>query len=579
MRSRRRKIIIKKINVLVIAFIMAILMVPIHTVFPVNATQGPRSDVEILFYENQASAYAALKTGEVDFIQGLLTYEQRLDAEDDPDLCVSDIIENVMMQFDLHNNYTIAKYPGVRNPLHLKEFRHALSCMVDKQYIIDEILEGAGELLNVPISLNSLSWWPECALPENYPWKYNETRAEEQLVLAGFVDTDDDGIRNYPVGWPGREAGQNMDPLVFYVRVEDERLYAGRYLAGQLDLFGIPYNKIEATSDLCFPAVMDDQNYHIYTGGWSLTIYPWLLYYGYSSFFLSNYVTGRNESNMPNYPDYDVLARQVIYTDSIESSRAAAQAAAELGWCEYVFNIPLWSPISFVAWRKTMTGVINKANWGLDNVYHFLKAYNTVDSSIRMGTNSAPEALNPLYSTGYCDHVVLDRVYSGLLNVNPYDLGIDQPGAAQDWEVGTWIDPNPGAGEPAEKTKVTYYLRTDCGIVAPNGTYVRNLNAHDLEFSCWYTYSFKEWDYGSYENVHHSVVVDDYTIEYYFDDSRFWFFSEPQYPTFPKLELIDKLCCISSVGFSSDGANCSAGTQFKLPTIDQIIQVTSDDLD
>lgn len=572
---------VREIYDLVVVFIVATLMASFYTVFPVKAIRGPKSDVDIMFYGSQEEAYSALVAGDVDFIQGSLTYEQKQRVEEDPNLCVAGFNENVMMQLDLNNNYTVQKYPGVRNPLHVKEFRRAVSCLVDKQYIVNEILGGAAALLNVPISLNSPSWLPTCVYPEDYPWKYNLTKAEEQLQLAGFVDTDADDIRNYPADWPGRAGQPNVDPLVFYVRVEDKRLDVGRYLADQLTLFGIPVNKIEASSDVCFTPVMDDRNYHLYTGGWSLGRYPTLLYYAYSGdhFWGINYVTGMNDSNLPNYPDYDVLARQVIYADSIESSRAAAQAAAELGWCEYVFNIPLWSPKSFVAWRKTITGVINKANWGLDNFYHFLKAYHTVDRSIRMGTVSAPEALNPLYSTGYCDFAVLDRVYSGLLNVNPYDLGLDQPGACQDWEVGTWIDPDPGPDEPSEKTKVRFYLRKDCGIVAPNGTYIRNLTAHDLEFSCWYTYAFDDcWNWPSYSDVHHTNIIDDYTIEYCFDDSRFWFFTEPQYPIFPKLELIDKLCRISSVSFSSDGANCSAGTQFKLSTTNQIIQVTSDDL-
>ena len=569
---------IKQISVFVILFIMTILMVPIHIVFPVNATGGPRSDVDILFYESQTSAYAALKIGEVDFIQGSLTYEQILDAEEDSELCVAAYSENGMMEFDLNNNYTIQRYPGVRNPLHVKEFRRALSCMVDKDHIVSNILGGSAGALNVPISLNCISWWPDCALPENYPWKYNETRAEEQLALAGFVDTDADNIVNYPVDWPGRPGQPNMDPLIMWVRPEDERLDAGRYLADQLDLFGIPYCVLYC--DPMWPSPLDDRDYHIYTGGWVLGRYPTFLYYGFHSDFWfpygSNYVTGMNSSNLPNYPIYDTLSRAVYYTDSIASSKEAAKTAAEYGWCDQVFNIPLWSYKSYVAWRKTMPGAVNMFGYGLDNPYQFLNAYASLGGSIRMGTIHAPHVLNPLYSTWYYDYAVLDRVYEGLMMINPYDPGTDQPGAAQDWEVSTWIDPNPGPGEPSQKTKLTCHLRKDCGVVAPNGTFMRNLDAHDLEFSCWYTYAFDDgWNWADYMDVHHTRIVDDYTIEYYFDDASYWFYTRPQYPTLAKDELISTLCTVSSVSF--DGP-ILAGTQFKLPTTDQIIQVISDDL-
>ena len=571
----------KKTSILTSALLAALLLVSIYTVFPVKSEA--RNDVDVLFYGSHEAAYGALIAGDVDFIQWSLTEEQRLAVEDMPDICVAGYSENGMMEFDINNNYTVPMtYPGIQSPTSNKHFRRAISCMVDKTYIIDEILRGAAELLNVPIPVNSKSWWPTCALEGHpYEWEYNLTKAEEQLQLAGFIDTDSNGIRNYPSGWPGAETGPDMDPLIFYIRTEDKRLDAGRYLASQLDYFDIAYAPTEGTSDVCFPPVMDDRNYHIYTGGWSLGRYPLFLYNGFHESFWyeggSNYVTGMNSSNLPNYPDYDKLSRLVYYTTGIAASQAAAKTAAALGWCDYVFNIPLWSYSSYVGWRKAMAGVINEFGYGYDNVYQFLKAYDTSGGGIiKMGTISAPKAMNPLYSTWYYDYAVLDRVYNNLLMVNPYDLGTDQPGAAQDWEVGTWIDLHNGTGEPQVKTKVTYYLRKDVGMVTPDGAFVRNINAHDLEFSCWYIYAFSDgWNWADYSDVHHSVVVDDYTIEYYFDDASYWFYTAPQYPLLPKTELIDTLCKMSSV--TIDGP-LPADTFVKLGTTEQIVQVTDDDL-
>jgi ABC-type transport system substrate-binding protein len=568
----------KKLNVLAIALLAALLMGSIYAVSPVKAPA--RSDVDVRFYGSHDTAYAALKAGDVDFIQWSVTYEQKLDVEDDPDLCVAGYSENGMMEFDLNNNYTMPDLPGVKNPVTDKHFRRALSCAVEKTHIIDFILKGAAGLLNVPIPLNSISWWPDSVLPENYEWQYNMTKAAEQLALAGFVDTDTDDIVNYPADWPGRPGQPNMDPLKVCVRTEDKRLDAGRYFCDQITLLGIPYNKIEATSDVHYPIVMDDRNYHVYTGGWSLGRYPLFLYNGFHESFWyeggSNYVTGMNSSNLPNYPDFDELARAVYYTESIATCKVAAKAAAHLGWADYVFNIPLWSYDSYVAWRTTMPGVINEFGYGYDNMYQFLNAYKPGGVPIRMGTISAPKSLNPLYATWYYDYAVLDRVYNALLTVNPYDLGIDQPGAAQDWEVGTWVDPDPGPEEPAEKNKVTYYLRKDVGVISPTGTFMRNLNAYDLEFSCWYTYCFDDgWNWADYQDVHHTNVVDDYTIEFYFDDASYWFYTAPQYPEFPKTELIDTLCTTTSTTFTVAG-NVTADTNYWI--LDPVVDVISDDI-
>ena len=572
----------KKASILAFVFLAALMLISIGVVFPVRA--APRADADIRFYGSPEAGFAALMADDIDFYQWSLTHEQRVSSEADPNIAIAEYVENGMSEFDLNNNYTVAgTYPGIRNPLTVKEFRQALTCAVDKQYIVDEILLGAGGILNVPIPLNSITWWNETLLQANYEWKYDITKAATLLDAAGFVDTEPDGTRNYPVGWDGAEAGGNMDPLIFYIRTEDKRHDAGIHLTYQLDTLDVPYTAIEGTSDVCFPPVMGDLNYHIYTGGWSLGRYPTFLYFGYHSDYWfsygSNYVTGMNSSNLPNYPLLDEYVRAVYFTPSIAAANISALAAGGLGWADLCVNIPLWSYTSYVGWRKTMCGVINQFGYGYDNAYQFWNAYQSAGGPIRMGTVNGPKALNPLYSTWYYDYATMDRIFNALLMVNPYDLTIDQAGAAQDWEVGTWIDPYPGPNEPSEKSTVTYYLRSDCGIAEPGtGNYVRNLNTHDLEFSAWYTYCFPDaWNYPSYEDLHHSEIIDDYTIKYYFDDASYWFYTAPQYPILAKDELIDPLCNPSSASFTSDGSNCSTGTHFKL-TAENIVQVTSDDV-
>jgi ABC-type transport system substrate-binding protein len=563
--------------------LVTLLLTLSFAVFPVRAPA--RSDAVIRFYSSADAGYAALVANDVEFIQWSLTHEQRLAAEANPNLCVASFTENGMWQLDLNNNYTVPlTYPGIRNPLNDQTFRQALSCAVDKQYIVDEILLGDGRILNVPISLNSISWWNSCLHQANFAWKYNITKAGELLDAAGFDDRDDNGVRNYPVGWDGAEAGGDMDPLYVCIRSDDMRYDVGLYFCSQLGILDVPYEQVIGTSDVLFPIVMHDRNYHVYTGGWSLGRYSTFLYFGYHSgnFWFpdgQNYVTGMNKSGMPNYPKLDQYLEDIYYALSIEVAKDATLKAGGYGWCDLVVNIPLWSYKSFVAWRKTLAGVVNMAGYGLENKYTFSNAYRIDRGPIRMGAPTLNQ-LNPLYSTWESDYAVLDRVFDTLLSVNPYDLAVDQPWAAQDWEVGTWIDANPGPGEPSTKSMVTYYLRKNLGIVEPGtGSFVRNLTAHDLEFSCWYTYAFYDgWNWGDYQDVHHSEIIDDYTIKFYFDDASCWFATAPQYPILCKNELINPLCGISSASFASDGSNCTAGTQFKLPTNEQRIQVTSDDL-
>jgi len=600
----------KKANVLTIGLfslmlLMSMCLFPtsVDAYRPAGVPRGPRSNADIYFFGSVDSAYAALKAGQVDCIQWALTHEQYVDAQNDADLCVASYAENGMFEFDINNNYTIKEYPGIRSPTNVKEFRQAIACSFDKSYIIDEILLGFGARLDLPIPQPQAGWWNKSVTydpsdplaPDNYLYKYNMTRAAELLDAAGFVDTDDppDGIRNYPVGWPGAEEGPNMNKIIFYVRTEgNDRLKAGRYLTTQLQSLGVPVDKREGTSDYTHAPVMTDMNYHLYTGGWSLGRYPTYFFSLYNSMFWypngPDYVTGMNASNEPNYPILDELTREIYYALTF----AAAQDACKLAggyFAEQCVTIPLWSYTSFVGWRKALAGVVNEMGIGFDNAYTFLNAYraDVPGAPVRLGTIAAAKQLNPMFEQWYFGYAALDRMYDGLMSVNPYNLAIDQPWAIQDWKVETWTDYHPGPDEPTEKTKLTYYLRKDIGITTPGrpeeggGVYVRNLTVHDLEFSCWYTYSFSTgWNWGDYMDVHHTNIVDNYTIEFYFDDASYWFTYAPTYPIWPKNELIHKwvpsqgkyLNKISSATIMSNGTNLVFCNPLELKG-EQVVQV------
>jgi len=213
----------------------------------------------------------------------------------------------------------------------------------------------------------------------------------------------------------------------------------------------------------------------------------------------------------------------------------------------------------------------------------FLNVYKVDDTAtpedesqepIRMGTIHAPKKLNILYSAWYYDYAVLDRIFDSLLSVNPYDLS-GQPWIAQDWETSTWYDPQDGEN----KTKVTYWFRKDVFWHAPvTGEEVRQFTAHDVEFTIWYTYSFECWQWSGYQHVHHTNVVDDFTIEVYFDKKDFWLQYYPTGPLLPKDEYISLLCGVGSTSFYSDGTNCTESTEYVF-TDDQVLQVISADID
>ena len=549
----------KKIAFAIMAVLMVLLLfspMPVKS-YPPRHCKG----LDIYFYASDASAFAALLAGEIDFMQWSLTYEEYLDACATPDLQLAGFSENGMMEFDINNNYTIAQNPGIRNPLNDVDFRRALAHATDKDYIVNEVIKGFAERLDAPICAPQAAYANESVVGENYPYPYDTDAANALLDAAGFDDWDGDGWRNYPLDWDGVEGdiGVRDEPNLCDIDLCIRMMHAHRNAAGtrlgevMRDVLHIPTYFHYGTSDDLFPVVMADRNYHIYTGGWSFGRYPTYLFglFHYSNWFIdgSNYVTGMNKSNLPNYPDLDADLYDVYYAPTMTAFCAAVKKASGKLVRDYCVNIALWSYSSWWAYSRYLVGIVNMDGYGLENTYTFLNAYKvdnpdtTVDESqepIRMGTVHCPKDLNILYSTWYYDYAVLDRYTASLLSTNPYSLSTDQPWLAQDWEVTTWYDPQ----DDEEKTKVTYWIREDVWWHAPvTGEAVQQFTAHDVEFSIWYIYPHTDaWNWPMARDVHHTNIIDDFTIEVYFDSASIFHVYAPTGPLLKKHALEPLLC-------------------------------------
>lgn len=77
---------------------------------------------------------------------------------------------------------------GKLTPFHDKRVRQAMTMILDRQLIIDDIYNSIGE---VAIGPNNA---PSPAAPDVSPWPYDIAKAKQLLAEAGWVDTDNDGI-------------------------------------------------------------------------------------------------------------------------------------------------------------------------------------------------------------------------------------------------------------------------------------------------------------------------------------------------------------------------------------------------
>ena len=78
-----------------------------------------------------------------------------------------------------------------------KNLRQAITYAIDRQSILDNIVEGRGELINSPFIPNAWST-PDASDLNDYA--YNPDKAIELLEASGWKDTDGDGIRENSAG-------------------------------------------------------------------------------------------------------------------------------------------------------------------------------------------------------------------------------------------------------------------------------------------------------------------------------------------------------------------------------------------
>jgi hypothetical protein len=535
-----------------IAFLVATVLL-MMTIFPAPhhkamATQGPRTEDLVLFYYSDVeAAYAALKADEIDAVGYEITAELYQDAILDPNIVLSGVADTGFYEIDINNNHTIHTYPGVESMMWYAPVRRAVAWCTDKDYVVEVICGGFAERIDAMIAAPAKAWASPDHWYPNYPYEYDPAAASAHLDAEGWVQGGTPNP-NYDAGFPGStpnlrtypvghsEAGQNVDSMMWYIRTDDlRRNYAGHLTCDALEKIGFAtITRTEGDSPTLRPKVMIEKDYHAYTGGWGVGFFPLYLFTIYHSQYWiedvssPNYVTGNNESNLPNYPEYDTLAEAVYYPQSLEEAVDAAKNATAY-WVDECINVPLFSALSYWASQTKLLGLVNYEGNGFENGYSFMNAYKEDETAFRYGPKSAPNSMNPQFATWYYTYQNIERChgYAGVSG-QPYDPGAAQAGWLQDWEVGKWDDGG------TNKTYMTHWVRSDLYyakagdplVPADNaGDQLSNTNASDYFFSLWYTYADPSaWRYSDVQDVHHVEIHDDHSWTTYFDTESYWFY-------------------------------------------------------
>lgn len=269
---------------------------------------GPKIDGAVFqTFENPDALVQALKTGQVDMITEMpntavaaLRNDSNAQVVSGPPLApsVADIILNVLSPENCPPDDGVCTgHPALLD----RNVRLALAHATDKQNIIDVVLLGLGApgLTLIPDSLGVFF------NDQIQDYEFDIAKANQILDDAGYVDSDNDGVREMPDG----------RPLIFRLNWPSDSVNAPRVaelLAGNWTQIGVQTEQQaldpDALTAICCPAF----DYDIMIWGWGSDPDPGFLL---SVMTTDDIVTGNNETGYSN-PEYDALfAQQAVELD------------------------------------------------------------------------------------------------------------------------------------------------------------------------------------------------------------------------------------------------------------------------
>ncbi len=239
---------------------------------PVTTTErtGAWVDTVVVVEEpNADAAIARLEAGDIDVyafpISSAGTYDRILEAED------LDYKTSYGSYNELTFNPSACVDESKLNPFAEPKIREAMNWLVDREYIVDEIMGGLGTPRWVPINTASADRGRLAAEIRAIEAKYAHDPEKATEVITTEMEnlgaTLEDGKWMY--------AGSPVE-LIAIIRVEDERNQIGDYVSNQLEDLGFTVMRDYKTSAEAAPIWQQSEPseclFNFYTGGWVSTI-------------------------------------------------------------------------------------------------------------------------------------------------------------------------------------------------------------------------------------------------------------------------------------------------------------------
>ncbi|MEJ2208758.1 MAG: ABC transporter substrate-binding protein [Anaerolineae bacterium] len=304
------------------------------TPVPVERNGGWLDTIIVVEEPSSEAAVSRIQAGEIDvYAYTVSDAELFATVAEDPNLAYT-------QSYGSYNELTlnpcgpVLTSTNTLNPFAIQEIREAMNWLVDRDYIVQEIMGGLAVPKFFPITAGFPDYARYVATARELEAKYAYDPEHARQVITEQMEAN--GAELVDGKWQYNGAPVTV---IFLIRVEDERRDIGDYVSNQLEDMGFTVDRQYKTSAEASPLWVSgnpcDGQWHLYTGGWITTAISrdqggnWLFFYSPRS----AYGFAPLWQNYQISPEFDDALLKLNNNDftSMDERAQLFQTAMELG--------------------------------------------------------------------------------------------------------------------------------------------------------------------------------------------------------------------------------------------------------
>ena len=297
-----------------------------------KVTEGPNASGTLYrILGNQAAAVMSLIGGQVDFILNSLGLQRGFQEQLSQAQGVSTIENNV-------NGFRFMMFNLRKYPFNIKEFRQAVSILIDREYICEKVLQDIA-FPQYSVVPPGNSFWYNPDTPQLGKGLTRTQKIEEAVKLlkkAGFtweaepqIDLEKDKVMKRGKGliMPDGKKMPSFDFMIMTAGYDPLRYTFGLNIAQWVKDAGIPMEAAPTEFNVISDKLFEEQDFDAALMGWSLTAYP-----DHMRWFFHSDQTGLGGFNPQGYanPEFDKLADAFMAESNMDKAREQAFKLQEM---------------------------------------------------------------------------------------------------------------------------------------------------------------------------------------------------------------------------------------------------------